>query len=278
MAAARRPGTKSARLALVATLALLGGCIAAPPAGPDYSEVTLGAPPAGKALLVVFRNHAMPSGLAARINVGGVEVMRLAELSFGMAVVDPGSPELHLQWPPASGTPGWKGTGDWAAGSTYFYELTGTAGHGFYFRSQLIPTDARLADVKMRACCFLNTAEADATLLRAEASPAPAARSGTVSFDAIKEGMLQKEVIDLLGVPDEVSSDFTGARKNPFSFSADTFREFWTYDGTGYIAFSLNEYSNTSRVVQIATDGEAKSKAKKRPGSGPKKKPTPSRP
>jgi hypothetical protein len=272
------PVPTPARFALVACLAVLGGCMAAPPAGPDYSEVTLASPPAGKALVVVFRNHAMPSKLAARIHVDGVEVMRLSELSFGLTVVDPGTRPLRLQWPPASGTPGWEGASDFAADTTYFYELTGTAGHGFYFRSQLIPTDPRLADLKMRACCFLNSAEADATLLRAVAPPEPPARTGTVSFDAIMEGMLQKEVIDLIGVPDEVSSDITGHGKNPFSFSADTFREFWTYDGTGYIAFSLNEYTNTSRVVQTAKDGEAKSKPKKRPASGPEKKVTPSRP
>jgi hypothetical protein len=271
------PGSVPARVAVCVVLATLGGCIAAPPAGPDYAAVTLGAPPPGKALLVVFRNHAMPTGLAARINVDGVESMRLSQQSFGVAVVDPGSPELQLQWPPASATPGWKGTGDWAADSTYFYELTGTAGHGFYFRSQLIPTDPRLADLKMRACCFLNSAEAEATLVRAVASPEPTPRAGAVSFDGIKEGMLQKEVIDLIGVPDEVSSDITGKGKNPFSFAADTFREYWTYDGTGYVAFSLNQYSNTSRVVQTAKDGQAKSKPKKRPGSG-KKKATPARP
>jgi hypothetical protein len=257
-------------------LLLLSGCLAAPPTGADFAEVTLAPPPADQALIVVFRDHADPRGLAARIEIGGAEVMRLPEESFGLTVVAPGTQTLALRWPPASGTPGWEGTGDWAAGATYYYELTGTAGHGFYFRSQLTPLDSRLAELKMRACCWLNTAQKDSEMLRAGAPPPPTARTGAVPLDGLKEGMLQKEVLDLLGVPDEISSDYTGSGRNPLSFSSDTFREYWTYAGSGYVAFSRNEYSNTSRVVLVMPDGKARSKPKERPK--PAKKPTPTRP
>lgn len=259
-----------------AALATLAGCIAAPPGGADFAEVTLSSPPPDKALIVIFRNHADPRGLAARIRIDGAEVMRLPEESFGIALSEPGQPVLELVWPPLSGTPGWDGSGDWAAGSTYYYELTGTAGHGFYFRSQLAPLDPRLAELKMRACCWLITEQKDHSLVRARAPPPAAPRAGAVSLEAVKEGMLQKEVLDLVGVPDEVSSDYTGSGKNPFSFSADTFREYWTYAGSGYVAFSHNEYSNTSRVVKAFADGAAASKPKERPK--PPKKPTPLRP
>lgn len=265
-----------ARGVIGATLTLLAGCMAAPPGGADFAEVMLATPPADKALVVVFRNHADPRGLAARIHVEGTEVMRLPEESFGLAVVTPGAQQpLALVWPPISGTPGWTGTGDWAAGSTYYYELTGTAGHGFYFRSQLIPTDPRLAALKMQACCWLITAQKDHELVRAGTPASPAPRTVAVSFDAVKEGMLQKEVIDLIGLPDEVTSDYTGSGRNPFSFSTDTFREYWIYSGTGYVAFSLNEYTNTSRVVKALVDGQAKAKPKVRPAPP---KPTPRRP
>jgi hypothetical protein len=258
------------------TALALGGCIASPPGGADFAEVTLTAPASDKALVVVFRNHADQSGLAARIEIDGTELMRLPEESFGLAVIDPGQGRLlKLVWPPLSGTPGWEGTGDWAAGTIYYYELTGTAGHGFYFRSQLIPTDPRLAELKMRACCWLITEQKDHELVRSGAPPAAAPRSTTVSFDGVKEGMLQKEVIDLIGLPDEVSSDYTGSGRNPFSFSSDTFREYWTYSGTGYVAFSLNQYTNTSRVVQAKTDSMAKSKPKARPA--PPRKPVSAR-
>jgi hypothetical protein len=255
-----------ARGAACAVFVLLAGCMAAPPGGADFAEITLAPPPADKALVVVFRNHADPRGLAGRIEIDGAEVMRLPELSFGVALVAPGgSRPLALAWPPISATPGWSGTGDWTAGTTYYYELTGTAGHGFYFRSQLIPTDPRLAELKMRACCWLITEQKDSPLVRAGSPPATPARAATVSFDAVKPGMLQKEVIDLIGVPDEVTSDYTGSGRNPFSFSSDTFREYWIYSGTGYVAFSLNEYSNTSRVVQALVDGTAQAKEKRRP-------------
>jgi hypothetical protein len=264
------------RAAVCAALALLAGCVAAPPAGADFAEVTLAAPPPDQALIVVFRNHADPRGLAARIQIDGTEVMRLPEESFGLALAAPGGARpIALGWPPISGTPGWSGTGDWAAGSTYYYELRGTAGHGFYFRSQLIPTDPRLAELKMRACCWLITEQKAHDLVRAGTPPPTPARTEVVSFDALKEGMLQKEVIDLIGVPDEVSSDYTGSGRNPFSFSSDTFREYWIYAGTGYVAFSLNEYTNTSRLVKAVTDAAAKTKEKRRPMPA---KPTPRRP
>jgi hypothetical protein len=263
-------------LAVPGILVMLGGCVAAPPGGADYADVSVAPPPPDKALVIVFRNHADPTGLAARILVSGAEVMRLPEESFGLAVVDPGQATLSLAWPPLSGTPGWEGAVDWSAGSTHYYELTGTAGHGFYFRSQLIATDPRLAALKMRACCWLITAQKDHELVGPGAPPATEARAAPVTFDGIREGMLQKEVIDLIGLPDEVSSDFTGSGRNPFSFSADTFREYWTYAGTGYIAFSLNEYTNTSRVVQALPDGTARSKPKHRPA--PAKPATPRRP
>jgi hypothetical protein len=254
------------RVIVVAALASLTGCMAAPPGGADFADVVLVPPPPDKALVVVFRNHADPRKLAARIQVDGTEVMRLPEESFGLALVTPGAQKpIALQWPPISATPGWAGVGDWTAGSTYYYELTGSAGHGFYFRSQLIPTDPRLAELKMRACCWLVTEQKDSGLVRPGAAQSPPARAAAVSFEAVKAGMLQKEVIDLIGLPDEITSDYTGKGRNPFSFSSDTFREYWIYSGTGYVAFSLNEYSNTSRVVQTLTDGTAKAKVKARP-------------
>ena len=255
------------RMALFVATFLLAGCLAAPPKGPEYSAVTLAPAPADKALLVVFRAHAEPTGLAARILVGADEVMRLPQQAFGIAVVEPGDHPFALQWPPASATPGWEGSGSWAAGNTYYYELTGTAGRGFYFRSQLGETDARLADVKMRDCCQLNTEQMGIASVLMTAPPAPATPlKRDVPLAVIKAGMLPKEVLDLLGAPDAVSSKYTGAGKNPFSFSADTFREYWEYAGIGYVAFSHNNYNNTVRVVETAEGDAPKRKV---PDKGP---------
>jgi hypothetical protein len=158
---------KFLKCATPVALMLLCGCLAAPPTGADFAEVTLAPPPADQALIVVFRDHADPRGIAARIEIGEAEVMRLPEQSFGLALAAPGTQTLRLRWPPASGTPGWEGSGDWTAGATYYYELTGTAGHGFYFRSQLTPLDSRLAELKMRACCWLNTEQKGSEIVRA---------------------------------------------------------------------------------------------------------------
>jgi len=250
----------------------LAGCMAAPPKGPEFDTVTLAAAPADKAMLVVFRAHAEPTALAARIYVGHDEVMRLPQAAFGVAVVAPGDHPLALEWPPASGTPGWEGNGTWLAGQTYFYELTGTAGQGFHFRSQLGETDARLADVKMRACCQLNTEQmGNSAVLATPPTTLAAPLRREVSLEVIKAGMSPNEVLDLLGAPDAVSSKYTGAGKNPFSFSADTFREYWEYAGVGFVAFSRNNYNNTSRVVETAA-GEAPKRKE------PAKKPAQRRP
>jgi hypothetical protein len=254
------------KLVLFAAVATLTGCTAAPPKGPEFAAISIGTAPAGKAQIVVFRAHAEPTGLAARIIVGQDEVMRLPQQAFGVSTVEPGDHPFALRWPSASGTPGWDGTVSWAAGTTYYYELTGTSGRGFYFRSQLGETDARLAVVKLRACCRLNTEQMGNSAVLAT-PPAPLEpQKRDVSLAAIKAGMLPKEVLDVLGAPDAVSSKYTGAGKNPFSFSADTFREYWEYTGVGYVAFSLNNYSNTARVVETAA------------GDAPKRKPPAQKP
>ncbi|MEO8063397.1 MAG: hypothetical protein ABI821_11695 [Pseudomonadota bacterium] len=251
----------SPSLAISVAMFVLAGCMAAPPKGPEFDSVTLAAAPADKALLVVFRAHAEPTGLAARIYVGDEEVMRLPQEAFGVAVVEPGDHPLALKWPSASATPGWEGNGSWLAGQTYFYELTGTAGQGFYFRSQLGETDARLADLKMRACCRLNTQQMGNAAVLAMPPPAAAVpQQRDISLGVIKAGMLPNEVLDLIGPPNAVSSKYTGAGKNPFSFSADTFREYWEYTGVGFVAFSHNNYTNTSRVIETAAGGAPRSK------------------
>jgi hypothetical protein len=245
--------------AAVCASLLLTGCLAAPPSGPDYREMSIAPPPPDKALVVVFRNHADPSGLAGKIDIADVEVMQLPEASFGFALAPTGEQALALRWPAASGTPGWEGTADWAGGQTYYYELTGTAGHGFYFRSQLTLVDARLAQVKLNACCKLNTPQIGAPSIVAAAadagSPGP---KRAASLAVIKPGMLQREVIDLIGAPDGFSSKYTGAAKNPLSFSADTFREYWSYAGVGFVVFSRNQYNDTARVIEIIADATAR--------------------
>jgi hypothetical protein len=259
------------KLALAVAIFMLAGCLAAPPKGPQFAEITLATAPADKVRLVVFRAHAEPTGLAARILVGTDEVMRLPQQAFGVAVVEPGDHPFALQWPPASATPGWQGNGNWTAGNTYYYELTGTAGRGFHFRSQLGETDARLAEVKMNACCRLVTEQMGGAAVLATPPPAVSPQKRDVPLAAIKAGMLPKEVLDLLGAPDAVSPKYTGAGKNPFSFSADTFREYWEYAGVGYVAFSQNNYNNTARVVETA-EGDA---PKRKPSA---RKPAQSRP
>ena len=248
----------AATLLLAATT--LAGCLAAPPKGPEYDTITLAPPPADKAMLVVFRSYAEPTGLAASIFVDDLEVMKLPQESFGIALVSPGEHPFAMEWPRASATPGWDGkTAQWEAGRTYFYELTGTAGRGFYFRSQVAEIDPRLADIKMRECCKLNTDQMGNAAVLGTPPPAPAAPAARdISFGGIKAGMLQKEVIDLIGVPDSVASKTTAKGKNPLGFSPDTLREYWGYAGVGYVVFTHNNYNNTSRVVETTADATAK--------------------
>lgn len=249
---------KFALLALIVASLMLAGCAARPASGPEFTMVSLATPPAGKALLVVFRNHAEPAQVAAHVSVDGFEILQLPERSFGVATISPGLHSLELEWPPVRGMPEWSGEGDWVAGNTYYYELTGAVSSVFYSRSQLGVTDPRLAGVKLRACCRLLAGQIGNPSILAVAPQSATTAPRQISLAGIKKGMPEQEVLDLIGAPDSVSSKATLAGKITLGSSPDRFREYWGYAGAGYVVFTHNGYTNVSSVAEITADTAAR--------------------
>ena len=241
-------------LCLCAVLSL-AGCAAAP-TGPKFAEMALPQPPADKAVLVVFRDYAEPTALAAKIDVDGKQIFEVPQKAFAYATVDPGKHAFALRWPAASGTPGWSGDAEWQAAQTYYYHLQGSAGHGFYFKSSLDVADAALAQATMKSCCRLITAQKESAVL-ATSQPEQAAAKRNVSFAGIKKDMLTEEVIAAIGAPDHVSNTSTGKLANPFYFGSDTRHVSWSYTGTGFVVFSRNAYTGALRVIETKEDVKA---------------------
>ncbi|MFC4311730.1 hypothetical protein ACFPN2_21775 [Steroidobacter flavus] len=241
-------------LCIIGTLAL-AGCASAP-TGPKFGEMVLPQPPQDKAVMVVYREYAEPTKLAAKIDVDGTQVFAIPQQGFAHALVDPGKHQLAIRWPAASGTPGWQGDAEWEAGQTYYYQLRGTSGHGWYFKSSLEPTAKGLAQATLKDCCRLITEmKADATLATAQPQ-APASRR-SIDLANIRQEMRESEVIIAIGSPDHVSSESTGKRGIPFYFGSDTRRVSWSYTGVGYVVFSRNEYNGELRVVETKADANA---------------------
>jgi hypothetical protein len=244
-------------LRLIFILGALGlaGCAAAP-TGPKFGEMVLPQPPQDKAMMVVYRDYAEPSALAAKIDVDGTQVFELPQKAFAHAIVEPGKHALALRWPAASGTPGWKDDAEWQPGQTYYYQLRGTSGHGWYFKSGLDVTDASLARTQMTDCCRLIT-ELKSTATLATSSQEQPRGQRTINLANIKQEMLPEEVIAAIGAPDHVSSESTGKKGIPFYFGSDTRRVSWSYARVGYVVFSRNEYTGTLRVVETKADTNA---------------------
>lgn len=233
----------------------LAGCATAP-TGPKLAEMILPHPSQDKAMLVVYREYAEPTGLAAKIDIDATQVLEVPQKGFAYASVDPGKHALALRWPAASGTPGWQGEVEWQSGQTYYYQLRGSSGHGWHFQSSLDVVDEHLARATMNDCCRLITPlKATATLATNRPEEQPAKRA--INFANVKQNTLAEEVIAAIGAPDHVSSESTGKRGIPFYFGSDTRRVSWSYTGAGFVVFTRNEYTGVLRVVETKEDAQA---------------------
>lgn len=243
------------RLVFIIGVMALAGCAAAP-TGPKFAEMVLPQPPQDKTMLVVYREYAEPTALAAKIDVDATQIFELPQKGFAHAFVEPGKHTLALRWPAASGTPGWKDEAEWQPGQTYYYQLRGSSGHGWYFKSGLDATDEHLARATMKGCCRLITELKSTATLATTSQEQPRARR-SINFANIKQEMLTEEVIAAIGAPDHVSSESTGKKGIPFYFGSDTRRVSWSYTGVGFVVFSRNEYTGTLRVVETKADANA---------------------
>jgi len=243
---------------------VLSGCASAP-TGPDFSRTALPAPDNDKAQVIVFREYAEPTALAAKIDIDGNQVFELPQKSFATASVATGSHDLRIRWPAASGTPGWQGNSEWVGGKTYYYQLSGTSGNGWHFESRLTLLEESLAVAKLTSCCKLitsqkgtvTTTDAPRSTPQAEARHSLSSEVKAKFFNAIAAGMSPDEVTKLIGAPDNVSSKSTGKKGMLFYFGSDTRRESWSYSGIGFVVFTRNEYTASLKVVETKYDASA---------------------
>jgi hypothetical protein len=247
-------GVSFRSIAFCGVLALTG-CAAAP-TGPKLGEMVLPPPPQNKAMLIVYRDYAEPTALAAKIDIDGTQILSIPQKAFAYAAVEPGKHALAIRWPAASGTPGWESQAEWLADHTYFYQLRGSSAHGFFFKSSLDPVDGSLAHATMNDCCRLITQQ-KATATLATNTPEKQATQRDIKLSNVKEGMAPDDVIAGIGAPDHVSNASTGKIAIPFYFGSDTRRVSWSYTGVGFVVFSRNEYTGTLRVVETKEDLKA---------------------
>jgi hypothetical protein len=233
----------------------LAGCAAAP-TGPKFTEMVLPQPPQDKAMIVVYREYASPTKLAAKIDVDATQIFEIPQQGLAHSIVDPGKHAFALRWPAASGTPGWHGEADWQSGQTYYYQLRGSSGHGWHFESSLDPVDAGLAHATMRGCCRLITSQKTTATL-ATNKPSEHTTKRAIDFINVKQNMLADEVVAAIGAPNHVSSESTGKKGVPFYFGTDTRRVSWSYTGAGFVVFTRNEYTGVLRVVETKEDAGA---------------------
>jgi len=242
-------------LGLAVGLLGLAGCAAAP-TGPKFTEMVLPQPPQDKAMIVVFREYAEPTALAGKVDVDATQLFEVPQQGFAHAPVDPGKHALALRWPSASGTPGWQGEAEWESGKTYYYQLRGSSGMGWHFKSGLDLVDIGLAHATMKNCCRLITPQKENAVL-ATNPPGTKSSQRSVDFANVKQGMLADEVVAVIGSPDHVSSASTGKKGIPFYFGTDTRRISWSYTGAGFVVFTRNEYTGVLRVVETKADAQA---------------------
>lgn len=243
------------RLIYMCGLASLAGCAAAP-TGPKFGEMVLPTPTQDKAMIVVYREYAEPTALAGKVDVDATQIFEVPQKGFAHAIVEPGKHALALRWPAASGTPGWQGEAEWQPGQTYYYQLRGSSGMGWHFKSGLDLTDAGLAYATLKTCCRLITPQKESATL-ATNQPAAVRPKRAINFTNVKAEMLAEEVIAAIGSPDHVSSESTGKKGVPFYFGTDTRRVSWSYSGAGFVVFTRNEYTGVLRVVETKEDPQA---------------------
>ncbi len=242
---------------LLLTLFVLTAC-GTIPEGPQFSQISVPVPSAEKALIIVYRDYAEPTGLDATVFVGNKELFALPQKSFAFASIEPGDHALEIKWPAVSMTPGWQGNDVFEANKTYYFQLVGSSGSGFFFQSKLSAQSEQLASSSLFSCCRLITKLKDQVTLAAGINKDKNSKNDfTGVFEKLKVGMSPEEVIKLAGKPDRMNLESTGKSLIPFYFGADTMRSYWSYTGVGFVVFTRNEYTGSLKLLEAKRDTNA---------------------
>ena len=257
------------RLIIVLTyIIVIAGC-ASTPQGPGFNQLVLPEPSEDEGLLVVFRDYAEPTGLVAKILGPEDSVLfALPQKSFAYVLLAPGEHSVEVKWPALSGTPGWSGKVEVKGGEASYYQLVGSTGSGFYFKSSLKPLSPELAGANLNLCCKLVTEMKDQAKIKTEPTDTQPAhkqlankRGASIDkdkyFDSLEVGMLPEQVIKLVGAPSKMANKSTGKMWIPFYFGPDTRRTYWSYKGIGYVVFTRNDYTASEKLIEVKYDPDA---------------------
>ena len=121
-----------ARCSIPVFFMLLAGCMTTLP----DSALNLGEAPKPqvndkKAILYVYRPHAIPILWSPSIDIDKTPYASLPNRGFTWFYVEPGEHEIHINWPFLSGGPSVRFPGKFEAGKTYAYEVTGSMSVGY---------------------------------------------------------------------------------------------------------------------------------------------------
>ena len=139
---------------------LLPACVA-PSTAPTYSQAPAAAPREGVAVLYVYREYAEPTAWKPTIYVDGKEVVSLPQQGFSWVYLSPGKHTLSSRWPRLAAVPPVEFSADYAAGTRYFFEIsgtsrmTGTSGITMHFKTtaQVKSAQEREAIQQLQKCC-----------------------------------------------------------------------------------------------------------------------------
>jgi hypothetical protein len=110
---------------LLATTVFLVGCAAGPTSTTQVAAPT--APPAGKALVVVYRQYAEPTAWSTTVLANSKEVASLGQKTFTWLAVAPGALQLKASWPLLSSQRDSTIDLDLVSGRVYYVEVTGVS-------------------------------------------------------------------------------------------------------------------------------------------------------
>lgn len=74
----------------------------------------------------------------------------------------------------------------------------------------------------------------------------------TKAFDKVEENMSEKQVLDLLGKPQNINIYKPApTMKIPVKLNAETGRQVWHYPGSGSITFKIDHHTRRHKVITI---------------------------
>ena len=142
--------------ALLCAVAVLVGCATSEDA-PAFSRAPVPQPTADRAILYMYRVHALPLAWSAFLQIDGQEAASLANQGFTWVYLRPGKHKFQFGWPFLAGMPRVNFERTLEAGRVYAFEMRGdirgAASSTMELTSAIAPIDFDEARRVMAGCC-----------------------------------------------------------------------------------------------------------------------------